>query len=108
MSKPVDLIIANRLHETAERLASVPQALLTVARPEQLSAELARALLCAVSHDAALPLVLKALAVAGAPSTLDEIAQRLQAARDQQRELSEPSTASADPVGAADKSGGTA
>lgn len=110
MNKPVCLIVTNRMHEAAEeaeRLTAIP-VLDAKLVEEQLGGDkfaegLARALLCRISHEAGLAPVLKALAAAGAPCSLDEIRAQFAAVRDARaREAgtatkSEPATAAQEP-----------
>lgn len=103
MSKPVDLIIANSIHEALARLIEaqeqvaasleslgksglIPESSMPTMKnifdvPE-LPEEIARALLCRISHEAHLSLVLKALGSVGGPSGLEQVKDRLQSARD--------------------------
>lgn len=91
--KPVDLIVAVDLHDLAQRLSVLstqgPLAPLyrKALEDEALLAEnAARSLLIAIALHAHLPHVLRALAAAGAPSSLDEIGARLRAVRDARTE----------------------
>ena len=104
MSKPVCLIVTNRMHETAEeaeKLKAVPildgKLVEAELASDKFADGLARALLCRISHEAGLAVVLKALAAAGAPCTLDEIRAQFAAVRDARaRETAaEPKTAAA-------------
>lgn len=85
MSKPIGLITANVIHEAADQVARLPEPLAELARDAaNLNSAIARELLCTISHDAALPVVLRALAAVDAPATLEEIAARMTAARELQ------------------------
>lgn len=85
MSKPVGLIVANRIHDTASRFGALSAEKAAGVDREALRMSIARTILCDISHEAALPKVLAALAAADGPSTLDEIDQRIAAALDLQR-----------------------
>ncbi len=97
MSKnlPVDLILANLLHETAEGIerigklnpAAVPTAI------EHAKEELVRTLLCRISHNASMAVVAAALAASNAPSTVEECLARLAAVRDARRSAIVPAAA---------------
>lgn len=100
MSKPVALVVANRVHTIQGMIAQL--------RPEQLRAfeanaqrvpaleEQLRQILCDIAHEATLAVVVKALAAAGAPSSVAELDQMLQAARDQMmREEARPAQGAA-------------
>lgn len=83
--KPVELIVTIRLHDLVDEIARAPkivQDAIVGDNADDLMRQLARSMLCRVSHDAALPVVLKALAAVGAPATIDELTQRLAAARE--------------------------
>lgn len=92
MSKPVELIIANTVHDAAEQMARNKLLFDTVqADPGAVHEAIARKLLCSLSHDAALSMVLRALGAVGGPATLSDIGARLVAARDaQSAESNEP------------------
>lgn len=89
MSKPVCLIVTNRMHEAAEeaeRLKAIP-VLDAKLVEEKLASDtfadgLARALLCRISHEAGPSVVLKALAAAGAPCSFAEIMAQFAAVRE--------------------------
>lgn len=89
--KPVELVIQNTLHEVASRIEIVPRP----ARDDfvtrgDVGDQVARLLLCRLAHDAALPVVLKALAAIGGPATANETAQRLRAVLDQRHAQTAP------------------
>lgn len=102
-SKPLELIIANVTHELVEdmgdkkNLGNVIANIFKDKAPPEIRDKMeaqrkcaatesfARNLLCSISHNAALPVVLKALAAMGAPAAEDEIWARLESAREAQR-----------------------
>ena len=91
MTKPIDLIVANVMHECAEyrrlslhiagQQSKKDQKILEKAMQEQT----ARKLLCSISHDADLQFVMAALDVCKAPHTLELVGEGLQAIKDLQR-----------------------
>jgi hypothetical protein len=96
-NKPVDLVVANKMHEamgliaTAESLQRKLAALSGTDRKieaiidhEQGREALARHLLCAISHECGIEIVLHALGSVKAPGTMADIAEGLQAVRDRQ------------------------
>ncbi|WP_414461763.1 hypothetical protein [Hyphomicrobium sp. DY-1] len=88
MSKPVELIIANVVHEIQYAISNLSVEAQEVAKKvaatgsDPVAQTAARSMLAAIAFGADLSQVLKALASVGGPSTQDEIAQRLSAARD--------------------------
>lgn len=102
ITKPIDLIVAEAMHAYAERTATARQILQEMRKSKpsyhsgkslseaaadvgiDIREELARGLLCSISHNAKIADVLKALAAVGAPSTLDFIADGLKAVEDAQ------------------------
>lgn len=89
MNKPVELIVANAVHDIASRTTALPPELIALAagaeNRDPVAEACARHLLCALAHDAALPVILRALAATGAPATIADLAQRLTAVRDAAR-----------------------
>lgn len=87
--KPVDLIVSTIIHANAGRLESLPEgvreAALAKCSLQDVAVEIGRKLLCEIAYEAPLPAVMKALEAAGAPATIEEIAQRFAAAREQHR-----------------------
>ena len=92
MTKPIDLIVANVMHEAAplaaqlDRLIGIlrqrmPQGatLLGDADPRD---DVARKLLCVIAHDASMSVVYAALKVCDAPCSAELIGEGLQAVRD--------------------------
>ncbi len=86
---PVDLIIATDLHAIADHHASnasLHQMARTIVPDYEamLADHIARSFLCRIAHNAHLPVVLKALAAAGAPAEEAELLARYRAVREQQ------------------------
>jgi len=78
-NKPIDLIVAEIAHAGGALLFAAERA----GRDDNgLPEAIARRMLCDIAHDASIAKVLRALATMGGPSSLDEVTQRLQAARD--------------------------
>jgi hypothetical protein len=93
LPKPVSMVVANTMHAAATRrdpdLAAILHAALNGAKepPTQryVDAEtVARQLLCQISRECSLTVVMAALNVAGAPSTIDQIGDALKTLRDEQ------------------------
>ena len=90
--KPVELVITNSLYESMGKVQEATSGLPALLQHRLLSelcsisaAEtVARACLCDIAHNVAIKDVLRALAIVGGPSTLDEISQRMTAIIDQQ------------------------
>lgn len=78
-NRPVELIIANAVHQTAGYMERFPQA---ANDPSPFAEACARQMLVDIATGATLRQVLKALGGIDAPSDLDAIRQRLAAARD--------------------------
>lgn len=103
MTRPVELIVANTLHEVAENIEQVEMlggGPLSAPATARLHDDLARRLLCDIAHGARMETVARALAAAGVCGGADGIAQRLAAARearaaDARLPETAPSTASA-------------
>lgn len=92
--KPVDLIIANTLHdvagaavETAERCGKTTAEILSGSRVT--GEAIARDMLRRIAADAPLSAVIKALAAAGGPVDQSEVAQRLNAVIEQQKAMAQ-------------------
>lgn len=100
---PIDLIVAMGMHEGLDKLKELQarddaikslkrdleaQIGPVVSEPPSAAAsfypELARALLCAISHRANLVEVFRALAAVGAPSSIDMLKEGIQAVKDKQ------------------------
>lgn len=79
--KPTELIVANAMHEIAERVAKLPRVLIDAAPSSMIEEAVARDILCQISHHGRLDLVLKAIAAAGGPPA-GEIASRFKAVQD--------------------------
>lgn len=90
--RPAELVIQNALYNClpkirrAEEVAEkIRQAGHEATLPTDSLAEgVARAMLCAISHETSMSLVLKLLASVGGPSDLASVTQMLQAARERQ------------------------
>lgn len=92
ISKPVDLIVSNVMHNAAdgvkklEALVKAMGRLLPEARAEipDVPTEVARKLLCEIAHEASPALVFKSLEAVGAPASKQMISEGLQAVKDMQ------------------------
>lgn len=104
--KPVELTIANTVHDTAEAIESLPIPGAAAVDIDAIAKSLARTMLCRLAHDAADHLVLRALAALGAPCTHEALAQRLRLALDNR--ATERRDTPADPIPEATHEGGTA
>lgn len=80
--KSVDLIVATIAHRVMDDVVRFEQATTQPVPLDELASGVARKLLCEISHDAAPSIVLFALGAIGGPASLEEITQRLQAARE--------------------------
>lgn len=82
--KPVDLILANVAHNAGVAMQSFARLTGTSAAEcdESFALEVARRMLCEIAHEASPRMVLFALGSVAGPASLEEVAQRLQAARD--------------------------
>jgi len=92
MSKPVDLVVANIMHE-AVSLLDVTNLLTDILaqtkgkrskEDKMILDAVARKLLCSISHECSIATVLAALEAIKAPSTLAMISEGLQAVKDKQ------------------------
>jgi hypothetical protein len=85
MSKPVELIVANVLHECAARRERLPIAARALINSHRITRDeaLARDLAINIVAHASIANVLQALAAIGAPATLDEVGQRFDAVVEQ-------------------------
>lgn len=95
-NKPIDLVIANTMHEAAKSLDVIDELAkellntnnspdhhkLIAAGRSAFREQIARKLLCSISHDCTLDVVFSALAHLGAPSSSDMIQDGLQAVQD--------------------------
>lgn len=79
MTKPVDLIVANDLHDLAANIERLPKDGRDAVNMTSLSTEVARKLLCIIAHQASLPAVIKALEAVGVCGGVDAIGQQLAA-----------------------------
>lgn len=106
ITKPIDLIVAEAMHDYARRMQNA-RAILSAMQDASalrigghkgtgsvaseakrigidLNVELARTLLCQISHNAKIADVLKALAACGAPDTLELLGEGLKAVEEAQ------------------------
>lgn len=84
LHKPVDLILANAAHNAGiamQSFARLTGASLAEA-DETFVIDIARKMLCEIAHDASPAKVLFALGAIGGPASPQDVAQRMQAARD--------------------------
>lgn len=100
ITKPINLIVANKMHEVVEQIAVVDRAMqsmkslankagiqsppVSAVSAEDHASDIARSLLCAIAHSADMAKVYSALAAVGAPKTEADIKDGLQAVRDGQ------------------------
>ena len=88
IDKPLDLIVANTMHRCVNDLVTMAPAL---ERLEKAGAKVdipqsvARLLLREISQEASLELVMACLKMAGAPCSLEDISEGLQAVKDRQK-----------------------
>lgn len=90
-TKPIDLIVANVMHDATDALKKFDILLKAAERVggrlmdgTDLNVEVARKLLCEIAHEASSTDVFRALAAVGAPSSIGDIKDGLQAVRDRQ------------------------
>jgi hypothetical protein len=81
-TKPVDLIVTNKLHSVAEAFQLAPRQMREAADLSRLADETMRGLLCSIAHDARPEVVAKALAAIGVPGGVDAIRERFQTVLD--------------------------
>ncbi len=84
LHKPVDLILANCAHTSGVAMQGFARMTGTTAAEadECFAVDVARKMLCELAHDASPAKVLFALGAVGGPSSIAEVSQRLQAARE--------------------------
>ena len=84
ISKPIDLIVANAMHDNASKLALARTLCksLNAKMPGDLHETLARNLLCSISHEAHIGKIYDALKLLGAPCSADDIMEGLRAIED--------------------------
>lgn len=97
MSKPIDLIVANELHRIAEAIEKMPPVLRAGTTAADFKTEVARQVLCKISHEASVAAVVRALEAVGVCGGVDGLAQRL-AAVQESRASGEPEPAPQIPV----------
>lgn len=87
--KPIDLIVVNFTHAIASAMTMAPleasAMLLDPEKRDEAMRSALRQMLCNVAHDASDAMVAKALAAVGAPTSADELHQRITAAGEAQR-----------------------
>jgi len=102
MSKPIDLIVANELHRIAEAIEKMPPVLRAGSTTADFKAEVARQVLCKISHEASAAAVVRALESVGVCGGVDGLAQRLAAVQEsraeERRAAGEPEPAPQSPV----------
>lgn len=96
-TKPVELVLANTLHEDLSKIETLPEPIRSAAArggPSRgsLVEGIARSALCRIAHDVPIAVVLRALAAAGAPGTLAEVEARIAAVEDQRRAAGQDAT----------------
>lgn len=80
MSLPLELIIANAMHASADVLDALPEHLRTaVLKHPDLYPNMARSLLTFIASKADVHTVMACIGTAGGPASLEELAQRWQA-----------------------------
>lgn len=82
MPKPVELITTTVLHDIADTIERNSADDIAKVDFEALHGEIARKLLCNISHDAGLPAVVKALEAVGVCGGIDGIGRRLTSVRE--------------------------
>lgn len=86
MSKPIDLIVANTMHDTMRKVTDA-HTVMCAATGKDRSIEvdrigreaIARHLLCQIAHDASMSNVFAALKAIGAPHSDDDISESVKA-----------------------------
>jgi hypothetical protein len=86
MSKPIDLIVANELHRIAEAIEKMPPVLRAGTTAADFKTEVARQVLCKISHEASVAAVVRALEAVGVCGGVDGLAQRLAAVQESRAE----------------------
>lgn len=91
-STPIDLILANVLDQTANNYIANPRLYeaLTKSANTQLSEAVARSLIASAAVQGSTAVIMRMLAAAGAPTSLEEYRQRLAAVIDAKREEAKP------------------
>ena len=95
-NKPVDLVVSTKMHEAVAALADAERIIRMIGDRTDIPTimdlqggreMLARSLLCKISHECGIEIVLAALAAVKAPATLADIAEGMQAVRDRQAQV---------------------
>lgn len=88
MSTPVELIVANVIHQLVSGIGELPDNLkeLMGRQSDVVLEDTARQILCQIAHESNIRIVFAALAAANAPSNKDDIKARLVAAKDAQEQ----------------------
>lgn len=102
ITKPIDLIVADTMHDYARRMQNARAILSAMQEASHgrsgggsvaseakrigidVNVEIARTLLCQISHNAKIADVLKALSACGAPATLELLGEGLKAVEEAQ------------------------
>lgn len=92
ITKPIDLIVANTMHESVSAVAQLRTIEGLISRlggktvdDFNVHNEIARKLLCSISHEADMAKVFVALLAVGAPCTAEDIAEGLRAVKERAR-----------------------
>jgi hypothetical protein len=89
-NKPIDLVVANLMHEISREIVIAMAFVKDVTKRElqidtmdkQLANQIARKLLCEISHEANISHVYAALKAVGAPHSVADIKEGLQAVKE--------------------------
>lgn len=84
--KPVSLLTANAINESAEITRTRPDAWQDAQAADSICDATARKLLCNVAHEATMPMIWRALAAIDAPATRVDIMARINSAAEGLRE----------------------
>jgi hypothetical protein len=92
ITKPVDLIVATTMHEALRAVKEFEAIKGIIAKfgtfkqddVPDMNAEIARKLLCSISHDAHISKIYEALKAVGAPCSADDIKESIKAVRERQ------------------------
>ncbi|MGE0022482.1 MAG: hypothetical protein AB7S70_02495 [Hyphomicrobium sp.] len=97
MTRPVELIVANTLHDIAANMERRPPEGFTAADWDDFHASLARTLLCQIAHAGDMAVVEAALAAAGVCGGAKGVGQRMQAVRESRPNYNAPAPPPAEP-----------
>lgn len=85
-NKPINLIIANEVHEIAAKIESLPSPIGTIIQKPDVEKTICdgvlRNILCAIAHQANMHHVVAALISIGVDANSETVRQRIRAARD--------------------------